>query len=265
MACDQKPLVSVVMTAYNEELFISQAINSILEQAWRHFELIVVDDGSTDGTATLAAQLAAQDKRVRVVNSNHQGRAGALNSGLSACSGKYIAIFDADDVAYSRRLEAQVCFLEEHLDIGLVGAWCEFVDARSGTRWSLTPPVADREIRRKAIRGNPIPHTTLMFRREVVDVIGAYRKSSFIDYDFEVRALKQFRAAILPEILVTVNVHEGSVMTSLRLPQFWKRAFRSRINAVLLLSNPAALPWNAFVATGASIMHTWRWSKHRPA
>ena len=127
MANDEnKPLVTVLLPVYNRES-VTKTIDSILGQTFTNFELIVVDNSSTDHTANMVAAYA--DKRISlVINEKNGGQIFSLNRGLSIARGKYIARIDADDIAFPTRLEKQVAFLENHPDFGLCGSWVQYIN-----------------------------------------------------------------------------------------------------------------------------------------
>ena len=117
------PLVSVVMPVFNGEKFLVEAIESILSQTFTDFELIIVDDGSTDGSADIIRAYAEQDSRIRFVQlAENMGEAGARNAGIAVASGKYIAAMDCDDISLPERLRMQVEFLESTSPIDGVGS-----------------------------------------------------------------------------------------------------------------------------------------------
>src|ERR1700761_3392427 len=106
------PAITVLMPAYNAEKYIGEAITSVLQQTYTDFELLIVNDGSTDSTASIINNFI--DERIVVINQPNMGVAAALNTGLEYARGKYIARFDADDVCYSYRLEKQIRFLQDN-------------------------------------------------------------------------------------------------------------------------------------------------------
>jgi glycosyltransferase involved in cell wall biosynthesis len=117
------PLVSVTMPAYNAERTIAEAIESILTQEFRDFELIIVDDGSSDGTASIIGRYAKTDQRiVKLTNQDNQGIARSRNKALAAAKGQYIACLDSDDVAEPSRLRMQLEFMAKNPDCVLVGS-----------------------------------------------------------------------------------------------------------------------------------------------
>ncbi|MCS3648569.1 glycosyltransferase family 2 protein [Salinibacter ruber] len=234
--------VSVLITAFNEEEYIKGAVESIQKQTVSDWELVVVDDGSTDRTYEIVDRIAEADPRIRLFESEHVGRADALNIGLRKARGRFIAILDADDRARRNRLEKQAQYLQEHPEIGVVGAGCQFCDHDTDETWSWIPPETSSSVRRYALLGMPIPHTTIMFRRLVLDHICGYRDHEYKDYDFVVRALKYVDGCNLQEILVDLHVHDDSVMGSLGGIDSLRKTVKSRIYALRSLFPSYLIP-----------------------
>src|SRR3954468_16236127 len=122
------PLVSVVLPVRDGAAFVADAVNSILVQTLRDFELLVIDDGSPDATPAILAQLAASDARLRVVTQSGLGLVAALNRGLSEARSRYVARMDADDLAAPERLASQCARLEMHPDVAALGSACRVID-----------------------------------------------------------------------------------------------------------------------------------------
>jgi glycosyltransferase involved in cell wall biosynthesis len=178
--------VSVVLAARDEVASVGRAVESILAQTLEDWELVVVDDGSRDGTADVVA--AYGDERIRVLREAARGLPGALNRGIGAARAPLVARQDADDVSLPERLARQARFLEEHEDVAVVGAaWRELgPDGRPVTpRTRFVPGRLDEAL----VRFNPIVHTSAMFRREAVAAVGGYDESLpyAADYDLWLR------------------------------------------------------------------------------
>ena len=122
-----QPLVSVLMPAYNADVFIGEAIESILSQKYENFELFVVDDGSKDNTAPVVKRYQASDSRLILITQQNQGRPGARNTCLEKANGKYIAWVDADDICLPDRLPLQVDYLEKQPKVGVCGGWIQTI------------------------------------------------------------------------------------------------------------------------------------------
>ena len=159
------PRVSVVTTVYNGAPYFDRAIPGILEQTFDDFELIVVDDGSQDGTAELLRQAAGRDPRVRVFSPGRLGAAAAYNYGVAQATGEYVARQDFDDRSYPERLRLQVAFLDAHPDVGVVGGYYVLVDENRGERYVRMPPTEHDAIVAAMARYIPLAHTVATFRR----------------------------------------------------------------------------------------------------
>ncbi|MBI1896287.1 MAG: glycosyltransferase family 2 protein [Acidobacteria bacterium] len=194
------PKVSVIISAYNEERHLGLAITSILSQTFSDFELIVVDDGSSDGTLTVVRSFG--DARIRILELQHGGLASALNAGILAARGGYIARLDADDVALLDRLEEQVRFLDGHAEYGIVGAQCTVLREGEDTPILAIVPLDDPQIRRRVRRENPFFHSCIMARRNLLIAAGLYRPDlRWEDYDLWWRILEHSKGANLPAVL----------------------------------------------------------------
>ncbi len=209
------PTVSVVMPVYNGQRYLSRAVESILGQTWWDFELVAVNDGSTDETGRILERYAKGDGRVRVVWQENQGIVGALNAGLGAARGKLLARMDADDVALPGRLARQVDYLREHPECVAVGTEVLLIDSE-GKPISKKPGIVTEheEIDRALLVGGwPMVHPTVMMRASAVRKIRGYRPGTFPheDHDLFLRLAEVGRLANIPEVLLKYRQHFGSV------------------------------------------------------
>lgn len=189
----RSPRVSVILPAFNEEKYLERAVRSILSQTYRDFELIVLDDGSTDRTWEVLQRF--RDPRMLKVRLPHVGFRQALNRGFALARGEYIARMDADDESLPTRLEEQVKFLDANPSIHVLGTAVYLNDALRKERSLRIPPLDDREIRRSFALFIPICHGSVMMRREVLEVVGGYREDvvDAEDLDLWLRAAPHFR------------------------------------------------------------------------
>lgn len=186
-------MISVICAVYNGEKSILRAAQSILDGTYKDIELILVDDGSTDGTAAAILRLAEEDKRVKpVFNEGNRGLTYSLNKGLAAAQGQYIARMDADDFSYPERLEKQLEFLESHREFAFVASaarLCHNGKAYGERRYMPAPTKSDLASRCTFI------HPTLLIRREAIDAVNGYRDKKFTrrceDYDLYFRLYKK--------------------------------------------------------------------------
>lgn len=209
------PVVSVVMPVYNGGPYLRPAVKSILAQTLGDFELIAVDDGSKDDSLSVLREFAAGDPRVRVISRPNTGIVGALDDGLAAARGEFIARMDSDDLSTPDRFEKQVKFLREHPDHVLVGSQVLLIDpnglalcAKRDTEY------AHDAIDAAHLAGRwPLVHPTVMMRRAAIERIGGYRaKYQWLeDLDLFLRLAETGKLANLPDVLLHYRLHTGSV------------------------------------------------------
>jgi hypothetical protein len=227
--------VSVVMSVFNGQAFLVEAVESILGQTFRDFEFVIVDDGSTDGTAEILDRFARQDERIRILRHANKGRAESLNAGIGLANGKYIARMDADDIALRIRLEEQIRFMEEHPDVGLLGGAFELI-SDNGTRLMKTVsfPTEDLDIKSALLVDNPICHPTVVMRKAVFEPSGGYRKAlvDADDYDLWLRISEKSRLANVGTCVLQYRIHPDQV--SIKAMRHQKECFlAARVAAAL--------------------------------
>jgi hypothetical protein len=208
------PVISVVMPTYNGERFLRPAIESILNQTFRDFELIVVDDGSTDRTPRILAEL--KDNRLIVLtNDRNQGIAVATNRGLAAARGEYVALQDHDDISLPHRFKTQLDFLKSHPDIALVGSAAILIDENSVPYAEFPLPCEEIDIKwRLLFFGDALHYTSVMVWRSAMQEIGGYGEDPAFRYsevyDPFSRLAVRYRMANLPDKLVLWRRHSGA-------------------------------------------------------
>lgn len=186
--------VSVVLPVFNGAAYLHNCIESILVQTFSDFELIIVNDGSTDNTLSLAEQFAHQDLRIHILNISHAGVAKAFNTGLQAAHGKYIARMDVDDLMFASRLEKQIRFLEENDSVGVVSSLVRFGGDREQQQgyalhvdW-INSLVTHEEMFRNRFVESPICNPSVMFRSELIPKHGGAHDGDFPeDYEMWLR------------------------------------------------------------------------------
>lgn len=191
------PEVSVILPFYNAEESLSASIESILSQDYEHFELILIDNNSTDGSYEIAVQYASEDSRINLVSENSLGIVNAINTGIEQCRGKFIARMDADDVSLPERLSRQHKFLQKNPDTGLVACCAEYQgdkDLYFGfleyVAWN-NKLITHDDISMNRFVESPIIHPTVMFRKELIEKYGPYKDGEFPeDYEMWLRWLK---------------------------------------------------------------------------
>jgi glycosyltransferase involved in cell wall biosynthesis len=204
----------VLLPVWNGEAFLEQAIESILRQTFSSFELIVIDDGSSDRSADIAEEFACGDDRVHVLRRAHEGLSAALNAGIAAAFGEYVARMDADDISIPHRLHQQVAYLDEHPACIAAGAWIEVVD-EAGLHLGLKTFVETHdEISAALLQGvSPIAHPTIVVRGDVLRAAGGYdaRRYPSEDLDLWFRLAERGELANIGEALLRHRRHKAAV------------------------------------------------------
>ncbi|MBN2287710.1 MAG: glycosyltransferase [Candidatus Glassbacteria bacterium] len=207
------PRLSVVMSVYNGERHLAEAIESIITQSFEDFEFVIIDDGSTDGTWGILNKYAGKDPRI-VLSRNEQniGLTRSLNRGIALAKGEYIARMDADDLSMTDRLELQVRFLDQNPEIGLVSGACNIVDDTGRPIKKISPPLEDEEIKAELLIKNFFGHPEIMARAEIIHRVGGYdEKIPYAqDYDLWCRLIPVARFASLKEqVLIWRDTREN--------------------------------------------------------
>ncbi len=206
------PKVTVLMPVFNGEPYLSEAIASILGQTFTDFELLIIDDGSTDCSRKIVGALS--DRRVRLLcNDGNLRLIATLNRGLDEARGMYVARMDADDISLPGRLDAQVAFLDRHPEIGVLGTGFQIIDAQGVPGTEILLPADNALIRWNLALRSPLAHPTVMMRRSIIAAIGGYRSEPLHceDYDLWWRASQVTRIANLPTVLLKLRKHGESV------------------------------------------------------
>lgn len=255
------PLVSVIVPAYNYARFIGEAIGSLQAQTYQHWECIIVDDGSTDSTREVVAELAAADTRVKYFHQANQGQSAARNTGIRECVGDYIQFLDADDLVEPRKLERQVALLEARREVDIVYGGCRYFSITpadpleaTGAELSSLPGVSGQlEVLEALLRTNIMPINAALVRRRLITAVGFFDEtlpqSRAEDWDYWLRcalAGAHFYHVNEPGTLASVRSHSGS-SNSARAPMYRGMLLvRSKLN--LMLGEPRLLALNREMA-----------------
>ena len=210
------PTVSVVMTVYNTERYLAQAVESILAQTYRDFEFIIIDDGSTDGSTAILRESAARDARIRLVSRPNTGIAKAANEGIGLARGKYLARMDSDDCSVPHRFERQVAYLDAHPECVVVGSRVMMMDPYGSPVGETGHGLTHEEIDAVLLTGGggwALVQPSTMMRLDAVRKVGGYRGTSNVgeDHDLFVRLAEVGRVANLSEPLLWYRRHYKSV------------------------------------------------------
>ena len=237
-AKEEESPISVIMPVYNAQRYLKEAIESVLNQTYPHFEFIIVDDGSTDRTLELLQQYEKKDSRISIINRPNTGIVGALNDGIRAAQGDFIARMDADDIALPDRFSRQLERIQSDPDLVILGTNFCFIDASGNIVKSGNVPRDHEGIDENILKGNggAIIHPTAMMRKDILMNVGGYREEAQFTEDLDLyhRLSRVGRMANLDEVLFKYRIHFNSVnATRFMIRQktfFWvmKEAYNAR-------------------------------------
>lgn len=210
----KKDLISVVMSAYNSEKYISDSISSILNQTYDHWELIIINDASSDNTLKIINQFSEKDSRIKVIdNKKNLGLTISLNIGINNSNGEFIARLDSDDLAEPSRLEKELDYLHSDPEIGLVGSAAHLINSFGNRIGSMNVMSQQYFVNRFLINLNPFIHSSIMIRKEALDDVGSYREKFRYsqDYDLILRLNDKYKLSNIALPLIRWRVSDSSV------------------------------------------------------
>jgi len=202
------------MPVFNGQDYLKEAVESILNQTYRDFEFVVMDDGSTDNTLAILRQYAAADPRLRVIAKEHRGLGATQHDLVNYAQGEFVAHMDADDVALPDRFALQVEFLINNPKVACVGGAFQMIDGAGRYLITLTPPQTNNEIQQLVLGGHgAITHSCAMMRSAPLKSIGGYDKNFDTAQDLELwlRIGEVGELANLPDVLVKYRLHDKAV------------------------------------------------------
>ncbi len=240
------PKVSIITAAYNHVKFVRQSVESAQAQTYRDFEHIVIDDGSSDGTAEI---LQSFGDKITYIRQENCGAHAAINRGIRMSSGEFIAILDSDDAWLPHKLERQMQMFEQFPEAGLVYSYASMIDADGGVNGEqIGEPLSDsRHPFEELLRGNRVPILAAVFRRACIEDVGFFSETlkAFSDWDLLLRISVRWSFIFVPEPLALYRVHDNNS---------WKRLLESGLldkERLIVLENAAAL-----MGTGAEWNHS---------
>lgn len=244
------PLVSVVIPVYNGQEYVAEAVSSVLQSDYDNFEIILVNDGSTDNSKKLCNDLASKHPNIRVFSfPKNRGMSHALNKGISHARGEYIARINQDDIMLSDRLSKQVAFLEDHPQHVAVGGATEWFDEKGKLVDRIVFPETDLDIKKHWLYFSPFADPVVMYRKS------AFLKTSFYHQDFwpvdDVRMWYELgklgKLANLPDVLTRIRWHRQAGSIKLHKLQV-KRLFQLHLWARKHIASPSLFVWAFWLA-----------------
>jgi len=239
---EEPPEISVLMSVFNGSRWIKDAIDSILAQTFRNFELIIVDDGSTDQTQDIVRESRIEDSRIVLIAKKNTGLADSLNYGICQAKGKWIARLDADDISEPDRLAKQYQASLENRQLVLIGSRASFIDENDKYRPAIFLPVEDAGLRNNLVLLKDFfAHSSAFYRTDVVRGLGGYRVriKRAEDYDLWLRLSETGLMACLEKSLIRYRIHKDQVSKEeggrrqkidarISLTSYWLRQMRVR-------------------------------------
>ncbi len=211
---DRDVSLSVLMPVYNARRYVAKAVESILDQDFVDFEFLIIDDGSTDGSAEILDDYARRDPRIRLVRRENRGLVASLNEGIALARAPFIARMDADDIALPHRLRVQADFLAAHPEVVCAGGGIDVIDEKGRRITRIPVAQGNARIQELALQGKtPICHPTAVMRKEAVLAAGAYDPDMMLaeDLDLWLRLGEQGELANVPETVLQYRLHPASV------------------------------------------------------
>jgi glycosyltransferase involved in cell wall biosynthesis len=211
-------LISVIMSVYNSEKYLLEAIESILNQSYNNFEFIIINDGSKDNSLKILKKFQEKDSRIILINRGNKGLAYSLNEGISLAKGDYIARMDADDISFPDRFEKQIKAMEDRkLDI-CGGTIKEFYN--NGKSRIKQYPLYDNEIKLSLISLSPFAHPAVMMKKNIFDKVKYNILEASQDYDLWAQiAINGFTMGNIEDIVLKYRIHDGQITVQKRLIQ----------------------------------------------
>jgi hypothetical protein len=244
-----QPQITFLMPAYNPGELVRPALESVLAQTISDWRLLVVDDGSTDGTAEVVESYG--DERIRVLRQANAGQTAAMNNGLQEIDTPWVARLDQDDLAAPERAERQLAHLAAHAGTVLLGSWADYIDERDEFVKAFRPPTSAAAVR-AALLGellaNPLIHSSATFSADAARRAGGYPDGMRYaqDYGLWVRLLAHGDAEVLGEVLCLVRTHPGQASGDRAVAlRMWREVLAGGegLDTLLGLGGPEGARW----------------------
>lgn len=232
---NKKPLVSVVMSVFNDDKYVRRAIDSILNQTLRNIEFIIINDASKDNSLKTIQSYVREDRRVRLINNPHELKlAPSLNLGVSQAKSDLIARMDPDDISLPERLELQYDYLKKNPLVAVLGTNLSIVDENKKEIWVRDYPTTSLDIKKTMLRYAPFAHPSVMIRKKVFEEFGGYDPNMKLceDTDFWFKIGTKYEFGNIPKRLVQYTLSKKSG-THRNIRQTELLGFKIKLNAII--------------------------------
>lgn len=201
------------MPVYNAEKYLELAINSIIEQSYQDFDLIIVNDGSIDGSLNILRKYETLDSRIKIINKKNEGIVSALNLAIKNTNAKYIARMDADDISHPDRFKEQLSYLRNNKNCVVVGCQCEFIDEVGNVIGKTSVPTKDNDIRCFIYYESPFVHPSVIINRSIAGELMLYKEEWRLaeDLDLWFRLLSVGMFGVVDKCLFKYRVFNSSL------------------------------------------------------
>ena len=235
-----KPKITVIMSVYNAQTYLNEAIESILNQSFSDFEFLIINDCSEDDTRKILDGFARQDHRIKLLtNKKNLGLTKNLNRLVQMSNGEYIARMDADDISLSERFKEQIDYFESHTDIDITGTYSQNISSEGKVIGERKVPHTHEEITKLLPKLNPLSHPTVMFRTSALKRIGGYNERYKTSQDFHL----WFKATghglkinNIPKVLFQYRMNDSYV--SRKSFQYRLNEFKIKLDGYKLIKHP---------------------------
>lgn len=232
-----KPLVSIILAVNKDNEFLEKAIESILNQTYDNFELIIVANGCDESFIDKLQKISEMDMRIFIQNTRIRYLPFALNLGIHHSKGEYIARMDADDISHPARIERQVEYMLSNQNVGVVGSNVNFMDKNGHIFGCSNYKLDNYEIRQMAYNRSPFAHPAVMFKRALFERVGGYMLGAYSeDYDLWIRMIrdKEIIFSNIPESLLNYRIHGDQATSTSNARKIFAYDFSLKLRELLL-------------------------------
>ncbi|MEA4910593.1 putative glycosyltransferase EpsJ [bioreactor metagenome] len=207
------PKVSVIMPVYNGEKFLGEAIESVLNQTFKDFELIIVNDGSKDNSLNIIKEYGNKDNRIKIIDQINQGVSVARNIGIKKSSGEYIAFLDSDDIWVEEKLNIQLNKFGSDKELKICGTWASVIDEKGKEIKKFTyPPLEDKKIKQSSFYKHPFITSSLILKKEILEKNNLFKVGTHLaeDYEFVTKYIYNNKAKNIDKYLIKYRIHTAN-------------------------------------------------------